>query len=141
MSFVIDTNILAYAYDSSEKIKRAKCLALVKNVYSGLKEAYVTNQILGELFYTFTKNFKKPLNKESARIIISSLIKSGNWLKINYDFNTVEKAIILSNEYGIHFWDSLIAATMLENNVFAIYTENEKDFKKIPGIKVINPVK
>jgi predicted nucleic acid-binding protein len=30
---------------------------------------------------------------------------------------------------------------MKENGINKIYTENEKDFKKIPGIKVINPLK
>jgi predicted nucleic acid-binding protein len=30
---------------------------------------------------------------------------------------------------------------MKENNVYTIVTENEKDFKKIKGIKVINPFK
>jgi hypothetical protein len=30
---------------------------------------------------------------------------------------------------------------MKENGIDTIITENEKDFKKIPGIKVINPFK
>jgi predicted nucleic acid-binding protein len=30
---------------------------------------------------------------------------------------------------------------MKENGVYIIFTENEKDFKKIKGIKVINPFK
>ena len=36
------------------------------------------------------------------------------------------------------FWDSLIAATMIENNILSIYTEKEKDFK-VPSLNVINP--
>jgi len=42
--------------------------------------------------------------------------------------------------YKVHFWDALIAATMIENNVFTIFTENTKDFKKIKGITAINPL-
>ena len=38
----------------------------------------------------------------------------------------------------IHYWDALIAATMKENKIFCIYTENG-DFKSIPWLKVINP--
>jgi predicted nucleic acid-binding protein len=30
---------------------------------------------------------------------------------------------------------------MLENNITTIYSENEKDFKKIKELKVINPFK
>ncbi len=140
MNFLIDTNIIAYAYDLSEPLKREKCLSLIEEIFSGEKEAFITNQILGELFVTLTKNFKRPMEKEDAQIIISSIIKSNNWIKINYNHNTIERAIILSREYSLPFWDSLISATMIENNITVIYTENEKDFNKIQGIKVINPL-
>ena len=140
MNVFIDTNILAYAYDLSEPIKREKCFNILKEVFSGEKRAFISSQILGELFYTLVKNFRKPLDKEKARIVIGSFVNSPNWVKFDYNSNTIEKAVILSNEYNVPFWDCLIAATMLENNIFTIYTENESDFRKIPGIKVLNPL-
>jgi predicted nucleic acid-binding protein len=39
------------------------------------------------------------------------------------------------------FWGALIAACMLEHGIEIIVTENEKDFKKIPGITIVNPFK
>ena len=39
----------------------------------------------------------------------------------------------------INCWDAFIAATMIENKIFNIYTENTKDFSKIDGIKARNP--
>ena len=39
------------------------------------------------------------------------------------------------------FWDALIAACMLEHGIEVIVTENEKDFKNIAGITVVNPFK
>jgi predicted nucleic acid-binding protein len=39
----------------------------------------------------------------------------------------------------MHLWDAAIAATMKENDIFEIVTENVKDFKKIPQLKVSNP--
>ena len=35
----------------------------------------------------------------------------------------------------------LIAACMLEHAILTIVTENERDFRRIPGITVINPFK
>jgi predicted nucleic acid-binding protein len=55
-----------------------------------------------------------------------------------YKITTIKSAIDLSNENNMSFWDSLIAATMIENNIFNIYTENVKDFK-ISGINAVNP--
>lgn len=109
-------------------------------IFEGKKTAYITNQILGELFYTLTRNFNKPLEKEASKLIVSSIISSNNWTKLDYDSKTIDKAINLSNNYNISFWDCVISATMIENSIFTIYTENEKDFNKIPGIKVINPL-
>lgn len=138
MSFLIDTNILAYAYDNSESRKREICSNLLKEIFNGKKEAFVSNQILAELFYTLTKNFKKPLDTKKAKLIVSLLIKSPNWRKVNYNHDTVDKAADLSQKFNIPFWDALIVSTMIENNIFTIYTENEKDFKKIPRLSVIN---
>jgi predicted nucleic acid-binding protein len=36
---------------------------------------------------------------------------------------------------------ALIAATMQENNLKTIYTENIADFKKVPWLNVVNPLK
>ena len=43
--------------------------------------------------------------------------------------------------YRATFWDALIAACMLEKGIKTIVTENERDFKRIPGITIINPFK
>jgi predicted nucleic acid-binding protein len=49
------------------------------------------------------------------------------------------RAIELVESTGAPYWDALIAACMLENRIHAIVTENERDFKKIPGLSVKNP--
>ncbi|MBS3098958.1 PIN domain-containing protein [Candidatus Pacearchaeota archaeon] len=134
-----DTNILVYAYDFSENEKREKCWKIIKSVFEGEKEGYISNQILAELFYVLTKNMRKQVPIDDINDILLSLLDSHNWKKINYNHLTIKRAMHLSEKYKMHFWDALICATMLENNIFSIYTENEKDFKKIPGLKAINP--
>jgi len=136
---LFDTNILVYAYNTYEAEKRKKCLPLVESVFNGETKGQITNQILGELFHVLAENMKNPFNSEEAKKIVDSFITSNNWDKFNYDYKTVKKATTYVKDYKIHFWDALIVATMVENNISSIYTENEKDFKKIPGINVINP--
>jgi len=50
-------------------------------------------------------------------------------------------AIELVKLHRAPFWDALIAACMLEHGVRTIVTENERDFKRIPGIMALNPFK
>jgi len=137
---LIDTNLIVYAYDKAETEKRKVCINLLQSIFYGEKEAYISNQILGEVFHIISKKIEKPISKEESQIIIESLIRSSNWTKIDYSTKEIQRAISLTIEYNIHFWDALIASTMILNNVYTIYTENEKDFKKIPGLKVINPL-
>ena len=137
---LIDTNILIYAYDESEPEKKAKCKEIVERILTGKARAAVSNQVLAELYNGLTGKIEFPLKKEDAFIIVESFLKSGNMIKINYDSQTVAKAIAASIKYKMHFWDALIAATMLENQLFKIFTENEKDFGKIEHIKAINPL-
>ena len=117
-----DTNILFYAYDLSEPSKREVCKTLVGNVFGGETKGFISNQILVELY-------------------IESFLASTNWLKIRYNHFTIKSALHISKTFGAPFLDSLIAETMKENGISSIITENERDFRRISGIQVPNPLK
>ena len=136
-----DTNILVYAYDETEKEKRQIAEKLVEMVFSGEKRGALSNQILSELFSVLTTKIGKPLDKEVAAKIIRKYVLSDNWEKLDYTNSTVLKAALTASYYNNHFWDTLVAETMKENEITRILTENEKDFRNIPGIKSINPFK
>jgi predicted nucleic acid-binding protein len=136
-----DTNIIVYAYDTSEPGKQKICAKLLETVYRNEIMGIVSNQILGEVFKTLTKNIEKPIKVEDAELIIKNIADSDKWIKINYDHETVKKAILIVRLNKASFWDAVIGETMKENGIFKIYTENDKDFGKIPGIKVTNPLR
>ena len=135
----IDTNILVYSYEKDKPPKRNICLDLVLKCFRGEIQLVVSNQILAEFFHVITEKSKYPLSIEEAKGLIQLIIASSNWIKVDYTISTVLRAIDISKSCGI--WDALIDATMIENNISEIYTENEKDFGKIPWIEVINPLK
>ena len=133
-----DTNILIYAYDINEPRKRKLCKQIVKDVFSGRDVGVVSGQILVELYNSLTRKLSVP--EDSARKIVESFILSENWLKINYNENTIKAALKSSFAFKSPFLETLIAETMKGHGLNTIITENEKDFIKIPGIKVINPL-
>lgn len=136
----VDTNILVYAFDESEKPKRKKAKNIVKEITIGKIKGIVSNQILGELFVVLTKKIEKPVPQNQAQIIINGIIDSQNWKKITYTPNTISKAIETSIKEKTHFWDTVITETMLENKIYTLLTENTKDFKN-KKIEAINPFK
>jgi len=134
-----DTNILVYAYTTDEQSKHGICKEIVKKVFTGDVKATISNQIIGELSRALLDKFNSPLL--DVEKVIDGLILYKNLDKVNYTPQTIRKALFNCKTYKTPFWDSVIAETMKENGITEIFTENESDFSKIPGIKVTNPLK
>jgi len=134
--FIVDTNLLVYAFDNSEPKKQEICRKLVAGIFNGISRGAVTNQVLAEFFQVITRKVDKPIAHEAAATIITAFVESANWIKIDYNSKTVAKAAGTSQ--GSHFWDALIAETAKENGIYKIHTENVKDFKGIKGIKALS---
>jgi len=135
----IDTNILVYAYDESGGKKHEICKRLIDECWR-LREKYsISIQNLSEFYVVITKKIENPVPMEMAKEIIEDIIEFQNWILMDYDPRTILSAIELNMVYKVHYWDALIAATMRENMIFSIYTE-DGDFKNIPWLNVINPL-
>ena len=130
----VDTNILIYCFDSSDTKKKNDAFLLIKKLISE-KTLCFSNQILAEFAIVSTKKLK--LDSETARKIIDDLFQAAHIY--NYTEKTILSALDISKKDNISFWDALIVATMLENKITIIYTENTKDFLKCKQISVINP--
>ncbi len=137
---LIDSNILTYVLDDSEPEKCRICGELVADCWKRKRDFAVSSQNLSEFYIVVTKKISNPIPVGTAKRYIELIGEFRGWHVINYDVSTIKSAIDISSEYGIHYWDALVAATMKENDVFCIYTENVKDFGKIPWLKTINPL-
>ena len=134
--FLIDSNILIYACEAEDSIKRQKAKEIVNKCWQGKEKFVVSAQNLAEFVFVSTR--KSKLKLEEAKIFVSYIVGFIGFRKIGYTSETVLSAISIANEFKMSFWDSLLAATMRENGIFNIYTENAKDFK-MPWINAVNP--
>jgi predicted nucleic acid-binding protein len=132
-----DTNIICYAFDLNEVFKRGTCEKLIKRVLNGEIIGVVSNQVLGELFNAATG--KLGVDPDKARILVQAIITSEKWEKVNYTYETINRAVEKFEHAEIPFWDLVIAETLKENGIKEIITENERDFRGVPGIKITNP--
>ena len=134
--YLIDTNILVISQSKKESEERRLIAAAIVESGTIRKNAFVSIQN----FVEFANVIKQKLRSLDDNEIQEALIDfKSAFTVLFYSENTVSAAIKLSSEITVHFFDALLAQTMLENNVRVIYTENTKDFNKIPGIKAINP--
>lgn len=136
----IDTNILVYAYEEAIGSKNKICFNLIQECLVGKRKLAISNQVISEFINVALNKTSKPLPLERIKKIVKWINDYKNYVKLNYKNSTTEKALEFVNNYNTPYWDALIAATMLENNITTIYTENVKDFEKIKELKVINPL-
>jgi predicted nucleic acid-binding protein len=133
---LLDTNVLIYAYEKEESKRKEIAGSILEKCYNGELTLAISNQNIAEFASVSLKKMR--VESKTLKNVIEIISEFNGFIKLQYKLKTINEAINISNEYHMSFWDSLIAATMLENNIYTIYTENEKDFK-VPSIKVINP--
>lgn len=136
--FLIDSNLIIYAYDKDEITKQKRSEEILTQCFRGNISLAVSSQNLAEFVFVVTR--KNKLSWGEAMINAQDIINFMGFKKIDYNANTVVSAAEIAQEFKTSFWDSLLAATMRENGIFNIYTENVNDFK-IPWIKAVNPLK
>ncbi|MDO8537919.1 MAG: PIN domain-containing protein [archaeon] len=136
--FLIDTNILVYAYGKVDDIKKHEKAKQFIGLKMHSEKFFLSSQNVAEFFSVLSNQVSSKMPAYEAKQKAKNLTELANF--VSYYEDTVIEAIEIFEKHKGHFWDALLAATMKENNIKIIYTENVKDFSKIDGIKAINPL-
>lgn len=135
--YFIDTNILVYANDRSEKAKHDQAK---KILVDGIENENITlsTQVLSEFFVTVTRKIKVKLPENIAKkeILLLNAIEI-----VEIDFKMVIQAIDISKKIGLSYWDSLIIAAAQKAKCCILYSEDLNPGQTINGITIINPFK
>jgi predicted nucleic acid-binding protein len=138
---LVDTNILVYAFDSSEKAKHAEAKAILSSCLERREKFFLSTQNISEFYVVISQKIENPLPKKEAMELCRKLVAFTGFIKISPEPPTLLDAMRLDSAHNAGYWDCLIAATMKANGVSVILTENVKDFGKIPGIVAENPLR
>lgn len=132
---LIDTNILIYAYAELSP-KRQKAVEILQACMLGKTRHFLALQNIGEFCSVALKKYSLEIGEvmETAE----ELLQERNLVKLQYNGETLNCALAIMKQSRISFWDAVLAATMKENGIETIYTE-DAGFSKIDGIKCVNP--
>lgn len=129
----LDTNILAYADDGKEPVKRRIALGIIRE-HREQRTGVVSLQVLQEYFTTATKKLK--LDVEIAR----------NKVEIYSRFYVAEPtvtdilaAVDLYRLHGFSFWDALILRSASQTGCSILLTEDMQHGRVIDGLRIVNP--
>ena len=145
MIYLLDSNILIYAHNRASPFHKIARSILGKTLVGKL-EGCVAFQNLYEFYSIITdaRRVEKPLPSREVRKILQSFLNADNLPKIYAKTTNLAVTIELLKSVEVtkqQIFDLILVATMIENEVFGIYTADEEFFKKFEILEVVNPFK
>jgi predicted nucleic acid-binding protein len=135
---LVDTNILCYAFDAGEPEKREAARELLSRVFRNEETLSVSVQNLAEFSVVAREKMEHPLPDDIISRFIGNIAAFEGWNVVRYDAGTITRAIEISRSSSLHFWEALLVATMQEQGINTIWTE-DAHFSKIAWLTVKNP--
>ena len=132
---LVDTNMLVHAY-AENSTKGQKAAEMINDCFQGKTTLAVSLQNIGEFCDVGLRKFK--LDPAIVQRVSMHILACVTFIKVAYTGTTLHRAVELSAASKLKFWDAVLVATMKENAIETIYTEDAA-FGKIEGIKAVNP--
>ena len=130
----LDTNVLVYAYDTTDSAKQAIAQGLVRRAVAG--ELVISTQVLAE----FAATLLHKLNPALSSADVTSLLDTLEPIRlIPPDHETVRRAVEAREAYGLHFYDGMIVAAAERAGCERIWSEDFNPGQKYFGVLVANP--
>jgi predicted nucleic acid-binding protein len=128
----VDTNVLVYAFDRDEPVKRKRSLAIL----AADDELVLSTQVLQEFYVTVTRKLKRPLSEADAETAVRDLAQ----LEIAaVDTTLVLQAITTSRTHVLSFWDALIVCSAAAAGCVRLLSEDMQHDREIAGLRIENP--
>lgn len=130
----LDTNILLYAYDPSDRRKQLIAHDLVRKALTG--DMLISTQVLAEYSAALLHKMSPPAPPKHLKAVLNALAPIR---VIQPDGDMVQRAVEAHAKYGVHFYDGMILAAAERGGCHRIWSEDLNAGRKYFGIVVENP--
>jgi len=130
----LDTNVLLYAYDPSDRRKQLVAQHLVRRALAG--DILVSTQVLAEYATILLHKTSPPAAPKQLKAILNALSPIRVVLP---DADMVRRAVEAHAEYGVRFYDGMILAAAERGRCHRIWSEDFNAGQKYFGMVVENP--
>jgi len=134
-SVFVDTNVLVYAWDSTEPDKQKQALAWMTHLWK-TQTGRLSYQVLTEFYVTVTQKLDPGMEPQRARRNVRLFFP---WHPVRVDARAVETAWQIQDRYRLSWWDALIVSAARSAGCRYLLTEDFRSGQEFLEIKVINP--
>jgi len=131
----VDTNILVYARDSSEREKQLKAAAWLESLWRHEK-GKISAQVMNEYYVTVTQKLKPGLSKQQARADIRALAV---WQPLEISTTLIEASWNIQDQTSYSWWDSLVITSAQFLDCAYLISEDMQHEQRIGKLTIINP--
>ena len=131
----VDTNVLVYAFDSSDPTRHRSAAQLLSLLMDG-DRLRLSTQVLQEFYVTMTRKARPPWTPERG---LAKLDDFAAWPVITSDLSLIREAVLLSRDAVLSFWDALIIVAAVRSGADTLYTEDLNHGQVVRGVRVVNP--
>ncbi len=136
--YFLDTNIILYSFDSSNKRKQKIAAGLIQN---GLERR--TGRVSFQVIQEFMNVAGKPdiMGMKTEDIILFSREILIPQCEMRTSFDLLLDALQIKFRTGYSFYDSLIIAAALIQECSILYSEDLHNSHKFNGLQIVDPFK
>jgi predicted nucleic acid-binding protein len=136
-TFLVDSNILVYAYDAAGGEKRFRAGAVLRRLREARTGA-LSVQILGEFYNALTTKIVPRMAREEAADRVQTFARS--WPVLGLTPFHVREAVRICGQHQLSYWESLILATARLNSLLVLLSEDMQDGQLVEGVRIRNPL-
>lgn len=137
IAFLIDANILVYAYDLASPEKRVRAVEALAAL-TKTERAAVSTQTLGEFFSAGTRKLRACLPAARARGAVEDYARTFHVFSVTPQI--VLEAAIAAEERRMSFWDAQVWATAKLNQVPVVLSEDLQGWGFLEGVQFLDPL-
>lgn len=134
--FLVDTNILVYAYDRSERVKQVRARQALNQLVDW-GSGVLSTQVLGEFFSAVTRKLAERMTPTEAYARLQQYARS--WRIVGLTPEIVLEAARGVVEYQFPFYDAQVWATAKQNQIPRVLSEDFSSGRRIENVEFLNP--
>jgi predicted nucleic acid-binding protein len=131
----VDTNVLAYAHDTSDLQRQRIAAALIEDLW-GSRQGVLITQVLSEFYVVVTRMFAPALTRREARALVNAYAA---WPVVQVDAPLIVAASALEEQHSLSFWDALIVEAARRSGADRLVSEDLHHGRRIAGLIIENP--
>ena len=135
MPVFVDTNVLVYSRDTSERTKQPQAAAWLEHLWRE-RTGRVSVQVLQEYYVTVTRKLSPGMAPADAR---RDVLHLATWRPVAIDEAMLEDAWVGEDRWGLSFWDALIVSAARATGCRHLLSEDLQDEQEFEGVTVVDP--